>query len=150
MAIKLAALRAGRPLPPLRFLILISVRVEPKGHSGAGRIRSIEKSKHVIGNRTRDIPPCSVVHQPTTLPRALTSVTTSTVLYILILLGHPAKKGRLEYLGIDGRMILHYLKGTRYDCLLFTRQWTFGPHGRQEWLPIFPGELWSVRICIRN
>jgi hypothetical protein len=35
----------------------------------AGRIRSIEKSGDLIGNRTRDFPVCSIVPQPTTLPR---------------------------------------------------------------------------------
>jgi hypothetical protein len=42
----------------------------PKGHSAAGRIRSIEKSNDLIGTRTRDLPACSIEHQPTTLPRA--------------------------------------------------------------------------------
>jgi hypothetical protein len=35
----------------------------------AGRIRSIEKSNDLIGNRICDLPACSVVPQPTTLPR---------------------------------------------------------------------------------
>jgi hypothetical protein len=35
----------------------------------AGRIRSIEKSSDFIGTRTRDLPACSIVPQPTTLPR---------------------------------------------------------------------------------
>jgi hypothetical protein len=40
MAVMLSALCAGRPLPPERFLLLISVRLSrPKGHSAAGRIR---------------------------------------------------------------------------------------------------------------
>jgi hypothetical protein len=36
----------------------------------AGRIRSIEKFSDLFGNRTRDIPTCSIMPQPTTLPRA--------------------------------------------------------------------------------
>jgi hypothetical protein len=36
----------------------------------AGRIRSIEKSNDLIGNRTRNLPACSRVPQPTTLPHA--------------------------------------------------------------------------------
>jgi hypothetical protein len=36
----------------------------------AGRIRSIEKSKHLVGNRNRDFPARGIVPQPTTLPRA--------------------------------------------------------------------------------
>jgi hypothetical protein len=53
--------------PPGRFPVLISVKgsVTP-GHSAAGRIRSIEESSNLIGNRTRDLPACSVVPQPTT------------------------------------------------------------------------------------
>jgi hypothetical protein len=36
----------------------------------AGRIRSIEKSSDLIGTRTRDLPACSIVPQPTMLPCA--------------------------------------------------------------------------------
>jgi hypothetical protein len=35
----------------------------------AGRIRSIEKSNDLIGNRAGDFPAFSIVPQPTTLPR---------------------------------------------------------------------------------
>jgi hypothetical protein len=42
----------------------------PQGHSAAGRMRSIEKKSNEIGNRTRDLPACSIVTQPTTLPHA--------------------------------------------------------------------------------
>jgi hypothetical protein len=58
--------------PTGNFLVLISVRgwVDSKSHNAAGRIRSSEKSSDLIGNRTRDLPVCSIVPQPTTLPRA--------------------------------------------------------------------------------
>jgi hypothetical protein len=39
-------------------------------HSAAGRIRSIEKCSDLIENRTRGLPACSIVPQPTTLQRA--------------------------------------------------------------------------------
>jgi hypothetical protein len=42
----------------------------PQSHSVAGRIRSTEKSNDLIGNRTRDLPACSIVPQPVTLPCA--------------------------------------------------------------------------------
>jgi hypothetical protein len=38
--------------------------------SAAGRITSIKKSSDFIGNRTRDLPACTIVPQPTTLPCA--------------------------------------------------------------------------------
>jgi hypothetical protein len=69
MAVRLSALRARRPLPPGRFLVLISARdYRPQGHNAAGSIRSIELI-HLIWTRTRDLPASSVVPQPTTLPR---------------------------------------------------------------------------------
>jgi hypothetical protein len=65
------------PYTPAAFysqedLVLISVRgwVDPQGHSAAGRIRSIEKSNGLMSKRTRDLPACSIVPQPTTLPTA--------------------------------------------------------------------------------
>jgi hypothetical protein len=74
MAVRLSALRSGRPLPPPppgSFLEPFSVKrlSWPQDHSAAGRIRYIEKI-HLIGTRTRDLPACSIVPQPTTLPRA--------------------------------------------------------------------------------
>jgi hypothetical protein len=39
-------------------------------HSAAGRIRTIEKSNDLIGNQTYDLPACSIVPHPTTLPLA--------------------------------------------------------------------------------
>jgi hypothetical protein len=66
--VRLSALSAGRPLPPRKipgthFCERLS---RPQGHNAAGSIRSIEKSNDLIGNRTRDLPACSVVAQPIT------------------------------------------------------------------------------------
>jgi hypothetical protein len=46
----------------------------PQGHSAAGWIRSTEKSNDLIGNRTRDLPACSIVPQPTTVLRTWNDV----------------------------------------------------------------------------
>jgi hypothetical protein len=51
---EVSASRVSRPLPPGRFLVLISVTGQ--GHSAAGRIRPTEKANDLIGNRTRDLP----------------------------------------------------------------------------------------------
>jgi hypothetical protein len=40
-----------------------------QSHNTAGKIRYIEKKIHLIRIRTRDLPVCSIVPQPTTLPR---------------------------------------------------------------------------------
>jgi hypothetical protein len=72
MAVRLSALRVGRHLPPRKFpgTHFCYSLSRPQGHSAAGRIRSIEESDDLIGNRTRDLPACSIVSQPTTLPHA--------------------------------------------------------------------------------
>jgi hypothetical protein len=72
MAVRLSALRAGRPLLLGIFLVLIPVKrlSRPQGHSAVRRIRSIEKSKDLIGTRIRDFPACSTVPQRATIPRA--------------------------------------------------------------------------------
>jgi hypothetical protein len=72
MAVRLSALRAGRPLPPrnLPGTHFCSRLSRTQGHSAAGGIRSVEKSNYIIGIRSRDFPACSIVPQPTTLPRA--------------------------------------------------------------------------------
>jgi hypothetical protein len=72
MAVRLSALRAGRPLPPRKipgthFCYSLS---RTQDRSAAGRMRSIEKYNDLIGNRTRGLPACSIVPQPTTVPRA--------------------------------------------------------------------------------
>jgi hypothetical protein len=68
MAVRLSAFACRSSLTLGRFLVLISVRgsVSNQGHSADGMIMPIEKSNELIGNRTRDLPTCSVVPQQST------------------------------------------------------------------------------------
>jgi len=56
-----------RNIPGTHFCQRLS---QLQGHSAAGRIMPMKKSNDTIGNRTRDLPACSAVPQPTALPRA--------------------------------------------------------------------------------
>jgi hypothetical protein len=69
MAARLSALRAGPFLPPGRFLVLISVRVDYRAIVRLEELGKLKKSTS-SGIRTGDLPACSIVPQPTTLPRA--------------------------------------------------------------------------------
>jgi len=42
---------------------------QPQGHSATGRIMSMKNSNDTIWNRTRDLPACSAVPQPTAYPK---------------------------------------------------------------------------------
>jgi hypothetical protein len=68
MAVRLSVLRVGRALhpPPGRFLVLISVRGTVKSRDIV-RLEGLDKLENfndIIGNRTRDLPACSIVPQP--------------------------------------------------------------------------------------
>jgi hypothetical protein len=70
MAVRLSALRVGRPLLPGRFLVLISVRVrvDLRVIVRLEGLSKLKESNDLIGSRIRDFPACSIVPQPTTLP----------------------------------------------------------------------------------
>ena len=70
---KLSALGTGRLYPSgnisgIHFCYRLS---RPQGYSAAGRIMSMKYYSDTIGNRTRDLPTCSAVPQPTAPQRAL-------------------------------------------------------------------------------
>jgi hypothetical protein len=72
MAVRMSALRAGRPLPPGRFPVLISVggSVDPGTIVRLEGYGQFKKCNDLVGNRTRELPVCIKVPQQTTLPRA--------------------------------------------------------------------------------
>jgi hypothetical protein len=71
MAVSLSVLRIGRPYSPGRSLVLIYAR-GLVDHRAIVQMEGLCKLKriHLIGTLTRDLPACSAMPQPTTLPRA--------------------------------------------------------------------------------
>jgi hypothetical protein len=68
---KVVRLTHQPPLPPgnipgTYFCYMLS---QPRGHIAAGRILSMKNSNDTIKNRTRNLPACSTVPQPTAPPR---------------------------------------------------------------------------------
>jgi hypothetical protein len=77
---KLSALRAGRPALSLyNFCLRLS---RPRSIVRLEGLGELEKSNDLIGNVTCDFPACSIVPQPTALPRAL--LATERCMFLMI------------------------------------------------------------------
>jgi hypothetical protein len=68
--VRLSALRTGRLYLEEIFLRFCYRLSRPQGHMAAEKITPIKNSNDTIRNRTRDLPACSAVPQPTEPPRA--------------------------------------------------------------------------------
>jgi hypothetical protein len=64
-------LRAGRPLPPGRLLVLVSDggRVDLRAIMWRGGGGDFYESSYLVGGQARDLPACGMMPQPTTLLR---------------------------------------------------------------------------------
>ena len=100
-AVRLSALRTGRlyspgNFPGTHFCYRLSW---PQGRSKAGRIMSIKNSNDIIRNRTRDLPSCTAVPEPTAPPRV-------PFIYMLYVLMH----NRYDYIPRYGVICEHHKK----------------------------------------
>jgi hypothetical protein len=88
MAARFSALRAGRFLPPERFLVLISVGgwVDARAIVRLGGLGNLKKFTS-SGTRTGDLPACSIVPQPNSMEKIILETLTEVLVRILTFYG---------------------------------------------------------------
>jgi len=134
--VRLSAPRTGRlyhpgNIPGTHFCYRLS---QAQGHSAAGRIVSMKNSNDIIWNRTRDLPTCSAVPQPTAPPRARNTEVHFNLEYTLFIkyflcesaLSHFFIVMRILLIGMGGANWIRLISAGTTCVLLRTRQWTYG------------------------
>jgi hypothetical protein len=152
----LSALRAVRPLPPEWFLVLISVIgwFDPRA---TVRLQELGKLKkiYLIGTQSRDLPACSIVPQPTTLPRASQPKRT-------VLKSHILRMSYLYSLRIIALWKSNYASHVslgRDSAVGIATGYGLGVRGVGVWVPVgsrnlssprLPDRLWSPPNLLSN
>jgi hypothetical protein len=141
MAVRQSALSAGRALTPGRFLVLISVRgwADPRATVRLEGLGQLKKKIHLIGTQTSDLPACSIVPQPNTLPRAPLMLSTMFIsiqtLCEKILLKILLFFSILQY---DVDLVLFY------SCTNLSWKWINNIHEQSYFRNIFPINNWFL------
>jgi hypothetical protein len=99
MAVRLSNLRAGRPLHPGKFLVLISLRgwVKRRAIMWLEVLCSLKNVNHLMGNWSRDVQACNLVPQQLRyrVPYIFTTQLLKSSVHII------KAKGRAKRIGID-------------------------------------------------
>jgi hypothetical protein len=147
MAVRLSAIHTSHPLPPGRFLVLMSVKRLSRhlGHSVAGRIMSVEKSSDLIVNWTRDHPACSIVSQPAALPHGPPPSPATPSEYVEVLISLKNVKSKIQWRSLFiGSKICLSAASKKADVS--------SPHSR-HWIPWAKEQTqqrWSWSVSLRD
>jgi len=138
------------PLPPgnapgTHFCYRLS---RPQGHSAIGRFMLKKNSSDAIGNRTRDLPTCSAVPQPTTNTHTYMYVCIYIYIYIKVNVKWSRyRPGVAQRVGRGIALLLHDRGIRRGWMVSFTPRPHFTP--RKDPVPIVqeagwaPGPVWT-------
>ena len=98
--------------PQKIFLVLISLKrlSRLQGHCAAGRIISMKNYNEITGNRTRDLPACSLLSQRTEPPRAPISIRRKINFYLCLIKCHALKSAESRGITLNILSLWYYIK----------------------------------------